>query len=344
MEENKRVRRKRYSGLYPKKYNEKYKEKNPEKYNETVQKVIKKGNTPAGMHRSIMVDEILDFFDIKPGQVGIDLTTGFGGHSKEMLKKLNHTGHLHGIDQDPIELPKTRARLESYGFSKDNFTLHQLNFKDFDEIDIEGFDFILADLGVSSMQIDNPERGFTFREEGPLDLRMNPEVDIPAYVRLLEMSEIEIEHMLIENADEIYAKEIAKEITKAKIQGKYIQTTLDLHHVIASALQKISKQVYEEELKRSSSRTFQALRIDVNSEYEVLFEMLDKLPSKLNPGGKVAILSFHSGEDRLVKKAFKQYLNDGLFSMTEGPILPSKEEVFNNPRARSAKLRIAIKG
>ena len=344
MEENKRVRRKRYSGLYPKKYNEKYKEKNPEKYNETVQKVIKKGNTPAGMHRSIMVDEILDFFDIKPGQVGIDLTTGFGGHSKEMLKKLNHTGHLHGIDQDPIELPKTRARLESYGFSKDNFTLHQFNFKDFDEIDIEGFDFILADLGVSSMQIDNPERGFTFREEGPLDLRMNPEVGIPAYVRLLEMSEIEIEHMLIENADEIYAKEIAKEITKAKIQGKYIQTTLDLHHVIASALQKVSKKVYEEELKKASSRTFQALRIDVNSEYEVLFEMLDKLPSKLNPGGKVAILSFHSGEDRLVKKAFKQYLNDGLFSMTEGPILPSKEEVFNNPRARSAKLRIAIKG
>src|SRR5690554_6663578 len=164
MEENKRVRRKRYSGLYPKKYNEKYKEKNPEKYNETVQKVIKKGNTPAGMHRSIMVDEIIDFFNIKPNEIGLDLTVGFGGHTKEMLDKLNHTGHIYGIDQDSLELPKTNERLTALGYSDKDFSLHNINFKDLDKIGNHKYDFILADLGVSSMQIDDPKRGFSFRE------------------------------------------------------------------------------------------------------------------------------------------------------------------------------------
>lgn len=343
MDEKKHTRRKRYSGSYPKKFSEKYKEQNPDKYADTVEKVMRKGNTPAGMHRSIMVDEILSFFDIKPGEIGIDLTIGFGGHSKEMLEKLNHTGHLHGIDQDPLELPKTKERLESFGFAASDFTLHALNFKDLDQIGIEGFDFILADLGVSSMQIDDPKRGFTFREEGPLDLRMNPNMGIPAHIRLLQLSELEIEYMLIENADEVYAKEIAKEITKEKQQGHFIQTTQELYKVISNALKHLPKATFPEELKKAASRTFQALRIDVNSEYEVLYELLEKLPTHLNPGGKVAILSFHSGEDRLVKKAFKQYLNDGIFQSIDGPILPSKEEVYQNPRARSAKLRTAIK-
>lgn len=343
MSEDKRVRRKRYSGKYPKKFSEKYKEQNPSKYRETVRKVLSKGNTPAGMHRPIMVDEILDFFDIQPGQIGLDLTTGYGGHTKAMLERLNHTGHLHGIDQDPIELPKTKLRLERFGFRENNFTLHALNFKDFDKIHVEGYDFILADLGISSMQIDDPTRGFTFREDGPLDLRMNPDVGLPASIRLLELSEKEIEYMLLENADEPYAKEIAHEITKAKLEGKFIETTLDLHDAVKRALGHVSKKIIEDVLKKSLSRTFQAIRIDVNHEYEVLFELLDKLPKYLKPGGKVAILSFHSGEDRFVKKAFKQYYNEGIFQSITGPDIPSKDEVYQNPRARSAKLRTAIK-
>lgn len=343
MGNQKSTRRKRYSGSYPKKFSEKYKEKDPIKYSGTIEKVMSKGNTPVGMHRPIMVDEILNFFDIQPGQIGIDLTTGYGGHSKEILSKLNHTGHLHGVDQDPIELPKTKERLESFGYSNDDFTLHQLNFKDFDQVGVDGFDFVLADLGVSSMQIDDPKRGFTFREDGPLDLRMNPDLGIPANIRLLQLNEIELEYMLIENSDEVYAKQIANEITKAKEQGKFIQTTQDLYKTISKALKHLPKEVYEEELKKSVSRTFQALRIEINREYEVLFELLDKLPNYLKSGGKVAILSFHSGEDRLVKKAFKHYFNEGLFKLIEGPISPSSNEVYNNPRARSAKLRVAIK-
>lgn len=343
MESNKHTRRKRYSGQYPKKFSEKYKEKNPDKYAETVEKVVRKGNTPAGMHRSIMVNEILSFFNVKPGEIGIDLTIGFGGHSKEILERLNHTGHLYGIDQDPVELPKTEERLISLGYSDKDFTLHALNFKDLDQIGVDSFDFILADLGVSSMQIDNPERGFTFREEGPLDLRMNPNVGVPANIRLLQLSEIEMEYMLRENADEIYAKEIAQEITKGKQQGQFIQTTQELYKVISNALKHLPKSIFKAELKKAASRTFQALRIDVNSEYEVLYELLEKLPKYLNPGGRVAILSFHSGEDRLVKKAFKQYLNEGIFESIEGPLVPTKEEVYHNPRARSAKLRTAVK-
>lgn len=343
MEDKNHTRRKRYSGSYPKKFSEKYKEQNPDKYIDTIEKVMRKGNTPAGMHRPIMVEEILSFFDIQPHEIGIDLTIGFGGHSKEMLEKLNHTGHLHGIDQDPLELPKTKERLESYGFTASDFTLHQINFKDLDQVNEKGFDFILADLGVSSMQLDDPQRGFTFREEGPLDLRMNPNVGIPAHIVLLQLSEFKIEQMLVENADEVYAKQIAHEITKEKQQGHFIQTTQELYKVITSALKQLPKAILSEELKKSASRTFQALRIEVNKEYEVLYELLEKLPNHLNPGGRVAILSFHSGEDRLVKKAFKQSFNEGIFKSIDGPIIPSKDEVYHNPRARSAKLRTAIK-
>lgn len=342
MNQDKPKRRERYSGLYPKKFNQKYKEKDPSKYSETISKIKSKGDTPAGTHRPIMVDEILEFFDIKENQIGLDLTLGYGGHSLEMLKKLNHTGHLYQTDQDPIELPKTKERLMNAGFDESCFTPFQLNFKDFDQIG-KKFDFVLADLGVSSMQIDDPSRGFTFREDGPLDLRMNPNEGVPAYVRLQELSKEELEGMLVENADEIYYKEIANEITLEKYKGNPIDTTKALHQIIKNALRKVPKQEFDDAVKKASTRTFQALRIDVNSEYEVLFELLDKLPNYLNPGGKVAILSFHSGEDRLVKKAFKHFYQEGIYMTIDGPIQPSKDEVFNNPRSRSAKLRTAIK-
>ncbi|MCV2231915.1 16S rRNA (cytosine(1402)-N(4))-methyltransferase RsmH [Paracholeplasma manati] len=343
MEEQKPKRRKRYSGKYPKTFEEKYKEQQPDKYQDVIAHVMEKGNTPAGMHRSIMVDEILSFLNIQPGEVGLDCTLGFGGHSKHMLTVLNHTGHLHATDLDPIELPKTEQRLIDAGFTKDDFSLHNINFRDLDQIPVDGFDFVLADLGVSSMQIDDPTRGFTFKFDGPLDLRMNPHIGIPANIRLLELTADEIEGMLIENADEVYAKEIATEITKSTARGELIESTKDLHKVIQKALSKLPKSIQEEAIKKASQRTFQALRIDVNQEYEALYDLMEKLPLLLKPGGRVAILTFHSGEDRLVKKAFQYYQRQGVYSVVTGPDLPSLQEVHDNPRARSAKLRCAIK-
>ena len=187
-------RRVRYSGTHPKRFEEKYKEQNPEKYADTVEKVIKKGSTPAGMHISICVNEILDFLDIRPGMQGLDATLGYGGHTTEMLKKLEGQGHMYGLDVDPIEIVKTKARLKERGFDEDILTVKQMNFADIDKLVPETglFDFVLADLGVSSMQIDNPERGFTYKADGPLDLRLNPEKGISAAERLKQMDMEEI--------------------------------------------------------------------------------------------------------------------------------------------------------
>ena len=207
-------RRVRYSGTHPKRFEEKYKEQNPEKYADTVEKVIKKGSTPAGMHISICVNEILDFLDIRPGMQGLDATLGYGGHTTEMLKKLEGQGHMYGLDVDPIEIVKTKARLKERGFDEDILTVKQMNFADIDKLVPETglFDFVLADLGVSSMQIDNPERGFTYKADGPLDLRLNPEKGISAAERLKQMDMEEIAGMFVENSDEPYAEEIAEKI------------------------------------------------------------------------------------------------------------------------------------
>ena len=169
-------RRVRYKGTHPRSYKEKYKELQPEKYADTVAKVIKKGGTPAGMHISIMVKEILDFLQIRPGQVGLDATLGYGGHTLAMLKCLEGQGHIYGLDVDPIESAKTRERLEKLGYGPEILTVKLINFANIDQVAEEGgpFDFLLADLGVSSMQIDNPDRGVSYKVEGPLDLRLSP--------------------------------------------------------------------------------------------------------------------------------------------------------------------------
>jgi 16S rRNA (cytosine1402-N4)-methyltransferase len=342
----KHQRRKRYSGTYPKTYETRYKELNPNQYQETIQKVIQKGNTPAGMHRPICVNEILSILDIKPGHVGLDATLGYGGHTQAMLEKLNYQGHVYALDQDPIELPKTKQRLEALGYGSEILTTLNFNFKDLDSVIVESgpLDFILADLGVSSMQIDNPSRGFSYKTEGPLDLRMNPNVGIPAHLRLLQLTADELEGMLIENADEPYAKHIAIGIRTHLESGHAIETTTDLSKIIASALKHLPMGTRAEEIKKSSQRTFQALRIDVNQEFDVLYEFLEKVPHALKSGGKVAILSFHSGEDRLVKKSFQYYFRQGIYQeIADEFIRPTLEEQTSNSRARSAKLRYAIK-
>lgn len=346
MEEKQHKRRVRYSGTHPRTYKEKYKEHQPEKYADTISKVISKGSTPAGMHISIMVKEILEFLAIKPGETGLDATLGYGGHTKEMLKCLNGEGHINGLDVDPIESAKTKERLEKQGFGNDILTVKLMNFKDIDQVAEEAgkFDFILADLGVSSMQIDNPDRGFSYKVEGPLDLRLNPQNGISAAERICNISREELMGMLIENADEPYAEEIADAVVTKQKRGEKIVTTKDLQRVIEEALSFLPKGEQKEAVKKSCQRTFQALRIDVNQEYEVLYEFLEKLPGVLAPGGRVAILTFHSGEDRLVKKSFKRFLKEGEYAeIAKDVIRPSQEECVKNPRARSTKLRWAIK-
>ena len=346
MEQQTHKRRVRYKGTHPRTYQEKYKELNPEKYKDTIEHVIQKGNTPAGMHISICVKEILDFLQIRPGQTGLDATLGYGGHSTEMLKCLEGRGHLYALDVDPIEIEKTKRRLAERGFAEDILSIKQMNFANVKELLPESgkFDFVLADLGVSSMQIDNPERGFSYKFDGPLDLRLDPQKGVPASERLREMSRDEIAGMLIENADEPYAEEIADAVVTKQKRGEKIVTTKDLQRVIEEALSFLPKGEQKEAVKKSCQRTFQALRIDVNQEYEVLYEFLEKLPGVLAPGGRVAILTFHSGEDRLVKKSFKRFLKEGEYAeIAKDVIRPSQEECVKNPRARSTKLRWAIK-
>ena len=346
VQEEPHKRRVRYKGKYPRNYKEKYKELNPEKYQDTIEKVIRKGSTPAGMHISIMVKEIIDFLQIKPGQTGFDATLGYGGHTKAMLECLKGQGHMYATDVDPIESAKTKKRLADAGLGEDILTIRLQNFCTIDEIAKEagGFDFVLADLGVSSMQIDNPDRGFSFKVDGPLDLRLNPEKGISAAERLRDISKEELTGMLIENSDEPYAEEIAEAITEKIRKGGKIETTTGLHQVIEETLAFIPEKERKEAVRKSSQRVFQALRIDVNNEFEVLYDFLDKLPGVLKPGGKVAILTFHSGEDRLVKKSFKQWKKEGLYSeIAKDVIRPSKEECFRNSRAKCTKMRWAIR-
>lgn len=348
MESNNQLpkRRVRYSGTHPKTYEEKYKEHQPDKYAETVAKVISKGNTPAGMHRPIMVDEILDVLQVQKGKRGLDVTLGYGGHTEAILKILDHTGHLTALDADPLEIEKTTSRLRQLGYTEQDLTILNQNFADIaiPSGDEPKYDFILADLGVSSMQIDNPSRGFTFKQEGPLDLRMNPYEGIPAMYRLQAMSELEIIEMLENNADEPYASRIAKEIVSTIRSGKKLATTLELKNVIAKALPSLPLQERTDALQKSCQRVFQALRIEVNHELESLTSLLDKLPDLLAEGGRVAILSFHSGEDRLVKKAFQYYQRQGIFKEIAPEFQrPTFQEQTANPRAKSAKLRWAVK-
>ncbi|HOZ87384.1 MAG TPA: 16S rRNA (cytosine(1402)-N(4))-methyltransferase RsmH [Bacteroidia bacterium] len=339
-------RRVRYKGTHPKAFKEKYKELKPEQYTEDVAKVMQQGRTPAGMHRSICVSEIMNILKIVPGEVGLDATLGYGGHSAEILKHLAPTGILYALDVDPYELPLTRERLAGMGFGPEVLIIKKMNFAGIDQIAAEAgpLNFVLADLGVSSMQIDNPERGFSFKVEGPLDLRLNPKSGKSAADFLKTVSQHYLENILTVNSDEPFSEQIAEAIVSARDKGKATVTTTQLQQIIQNALSFISPATRKEEVKKSCQRCFQALRIEVNDEFGVLEKFLEKLPQALAPGGRVAILSFHSGEDRRVKKSFQSFFREGIYTeIAPDPIRASAEECFTNPRARSAKLRWAIK-
>lgn len=345
--EEQHKRRAHYSGRYPRRFEEKYKEHNPEKYQGEIEKIIRKGNTPAGMHIPIMVNEILQVLRIQKGETGLDATLGYGGHTEKLLEQLQGSGHLYACDLDPIESEKTRKRLLEKGFGEDVLTVLHTNFADIDKTAPEQkFDFVLADLGVSSMQIDDPERGFTFKEDGPLDLRMDPTKGEPASALLKKMNAEEMAALFSANSDEPYAERIAKEIDHTRHKDGAVRTTMQLHAAISRALSFLPEgEERKEAVRKSSQRCFQALRMEVNSELSNLQTFLDKLPLVTAPGARIAILTFHSGEDRLVKKAFREGLREGVYAeIAKDVIRPSAEECFRNPRAHSTKLRYAVRG
>jgi 16S rRNA (cytosine1402-N4)-methyltransferase len=330
-------RRVRYSGKNPRRFEEKYKELAPEKYPETVAKVLSSGKTPAGMHRPIMVAEILEILAPRPGQVVIDCTLGYGGHTREILPLLQPGGRLIGLDVDPIEQPKTEARLRALGFGEDVFTVRRSNFAGLPKVlateGLTGVDAILADLGVSSMQLDTPDRGFSVKNPGPLDMRMNPHKGQSAADLLKSLSAADFADLLRENSDEPRAALLAQHLA-----GRSLALTTDLTRAIETALANVSA----DEQEKSVRRVFQTLRIAVNEEFTALDTLLKHIPRSLNSGGRVAILTFHSGEDRRVKKAFEAAHHEGLLSeISDDVIRASAAERGANPRAASAKLRWA---
>ena len=335
------VRRKRYRGTHPRKFEEKYKELDSQKFAADVEKVIARGQTPAGMHRSICVDEILTIINPRPGEIGLDATLGFGGHTQAILPRLLPGGRLFAVDVDAIELPRTEKRLRKRGFSDAVLVIHKMNFAGIAQLLPDaggGFDCILADLGVSSMQLDNPARGFSYKNDGPLDLRLNPMRGSPASTLLHSISAEALAELLTKNADEPHAKLIAQAIKKSAVP---ITTTRQLADVVRAAIDGV---VDVKVHKKILARTFQALRITVNDEFAVLERFLDVLPWCLKAGGRVAVLTFHSGEDRRVETAFQRNFESGIFSsVATDPIRPSPEEQRSNPRSTSAKLRWAIR-
>lgn len=339
-----RKRRVRYRGKYPRRFEEKYKELNAGKYVQDVAKVLKSGKTPAGSHRPVCVREVLDVLLPKPGQTGLDATLGFGGHACELLARIAPDGRLFGIDVDPIEIARAEARLRGLGFSDKELIVRRLNFAGIPQLLDDaggGFDFILADLGVSSMQLDDPSRGFTFKAEGPLDLRFNPKRGQPVSALLKTLSEKYLEKILQTHADEPRAQAIAKAIYKVR-EG--ITTTTALAATVRKALPHVSPSNPEDAIRRSIRRTFQALRIEVNDEFSALDQFLRSLPLCLKSHGRVAILTFHSGEDDRVVLSFREGLESGVYAETgREPIRATPQECYDNPRSKSATLRWAVR-
>lgn len=332
-------RRKRYAGKNPRRFSEKYKEHQPDRYGGEVEKVRASGKTPAGMHVPILVDEVIEALDLKSGMVGVDGTLGYGGHAERILKGIAPGGLLLGFDVDPIELPKTCMRLRDAGYGESEFQAVKSNYagirKVLDRDQIDAVDFVFADLGCSSMQIDDPERGFTWKDVGPLDMRMNPERGQPVSAWLSRVSVDKLEMVLAEFSDEPKAGEISRELA-----GRSLATTQEL----VRALRELScvSVLGEEQIDLTIRRVFQALRIAVNEELSALDCFLRMLPACLKPGARVAVLSFHSGEDRRVKKMFQLGFRDGIYArISEGIVTAGPEERRANPRSASAKLRWA---
>jgi len=338
-------RRQRYRGTHPRRYHEKYKELDPEHDPETIAKVIASGKTPAGQHRPILVDKVLETLAPEPGKRGADVTLGYGGHSAALLDKLQPGGQLLALDADPEQLPRATARLRGLGYGEDTLVVRRSNYAGLASVLSkigwdDGVDFLLADLGLSSMQIDNPARGFSYKHDGPLDMRMNPGRGASARDWLSGCQAQKLAKVLVEGGDEPRAESIAGAIVKTVALGA-IETTRELRGVIEAAL---PKNMSAGNCDATVTRVFQAIRIAVNEEFTALDTFLGRLPDCLRPGGRVAILSFHSGEDRRVKHHFRDGFRNGVYcEIARNIIRPSPGEVGSNPRAAPAKMRWAVR-
>ena len=346
-------RRPRYAGKNPRRFEEKYKELAAERYAGDVAKVVASGKTPAGTHRPIMVAEILAALALQPGETAVDCTLGYGGHARELLACVappgaELRGRLIALDVDPLELPKTVARLRAAGWSEETFTAVRSNFAGLSKVlaslGLAGADAILADLGVSSMQLDDPARGFTFKTDGPLDLRLNPQRAPSAAEWLARVSTAGLATVLAENSDEPHAAALARELVARRAPTPFTRTR-QLADAVRDILATMPKPVRDPDaVDLSVRRVFQALRIAVNDEFGALDMFLRQLPACLNPGGRVAVLTFHSGEDRRVKHAFRDGVRAGLYSAASEDIIKAGfEELRANPRSASAKLRWAVR-
>ena len=335
-----RKRRVRYSGRYPKKFEEKYKELRGDAGMKAH--VEAKGGTAAGTHRPIAVPEILDVLRPRPGQVYVDCTLGYGGHAALLLPRLAPGGRLIGLDADSAQLAKTEARLRGLGFGPDVAVCVHSNYAALATVALErapeGVDLVLADLGLSSMQIDDPERGMSFKTDGPLDMRLDPTRGAPASERLAQWDEAALAELLRANADEPRADGVARAVC-ARQRRRPVATTAELAAAVREGL---PRGLPKGEVRAAQRRVFQAVRIAVNDEFGKLDALLRVLPYVLRPGGRAAILTFHSGEDRRVKRAFRDGLREGVYSdVAKDIIRPSWDEQRANPRAKSAKLRWA---
>lgn len=331
-------RRPRYRGKNPRAFHEKYKELAPDRHPETVAKVLAAGKTPAGSHRPILLPELLAVLDPRPGDLAVDCTLGHGGHAAAILERIVPGGHLLGLDVDAAEQARTTERLRARGFGPDVFTPHRGNFAGLPAALAQhgrpgGADLILADLGVSSMQIDDPARGFSIKHAGPLDMRLNPARGLSARDWLRRVSPATLARALTENADEPRAEPLA-----ALLAGRDFPTTRALAGAIAAHVPD------EPEPEDTVRRVFQAVRIAVNDEFGALDALLRGLPGCLRPGGRVAILSFHSGEDRRVKTHLRAGHRAGLYAAIADELLRAgPEERRDNPRSTAAKGRWAVR-
>jgi 16S rRNA (cytosine1402-N4)-methyltransferase len=343
-------RRRRYSGTHPRRFDQKYKEHDPAKYPETQQKLRAKGKTPAGTHVPVLLDEVIACLDPKPGEIIADCTLGYGGHALAFINRIGPTGRLIGFDMDGEELEKAKQRLAGRPCK---MSFYHSNYAGLANVltteGIDGYDIIFADLGVSSMQVDDPSRGISYKNEGPLDMRMDRRLKRTGADLLASLSEQELSTALLELSDEPDHVQIAKFIV-AQRQIRPISTTSELIRIVFNAKGLTAKTWRKQQLAspfgtlHPAARTFQALRIMVNDELGSLKALLRIAPRILRPGGRIGIISFHSGEDRLVKQSFREGLAEGIYeAITKKSVVPRVQEIMHNPRSSSAKFRHARK-
>jgi 16S rRNA (cytosine1402-N4)-methyltransferase len=348
-ESPKHERRLRYGGTHPKSFQQKYKERDPQRYPHLHQRLRAKGKTPAGTHVPIMVEEVIATLKPQPGEVVVDCTLGYGGHTRVFADHLGSSGRIVGLDVDGAELEKTRARLQDIAPA---FRVYRNNYAGLvqvlDQERLPGFDIIFADIGVSSMQVDDPCRGISYKHKGPLDMRMDDRLSKTGADLLETLPEQEIGIALRELSDEPDFQAIAAAIV-ARRKTRPITQTGQLIRLIFE-VKRLTPQQWKAQQRRKfntlhpAARTFQALRILVNDELGALKQLLRVAPQCLNPGGRIGIISFHSGEDRLVKQAFRLGKEEGTYdTIAHKPLTPRRKEIMANPRCTAAKYRYARK-